>query len=110
MKKLCRFPDNSADGQVIGILSATGYSRNDVGFINPILYAAGSTVCRDILPAAAIGDNGVKGVAGYRAGPGWDACTGWGSPIGMKLLEVLRAAQPQPELVASAAASAPTAA
>jgi hypothetical protein len=108
VRKLCRLPGNSADGQVIGILSATGYSRNDVGFINPILYAAGSTVCRDILPAAAIGDNGVKGVAGYRAGPGWDACTGWGSPIGTTLLAVLGAAVPEHQLVASTPASAPT--
>jgi kumamolisin len=30
------------------------------------------------------GDNG-----GYRAGPGWDACTGLGSPIGTQIVQVL---------------------
>jgi len=90
-------------GLIAVINTALGRS---VGFINPTLYAAGGTGCQDILPVAVTCDNGVKDVAGYRAGPGWDACTGWGSPIGTKLLEVLRAAQPEPELVASAAASA----
>lgn len=35
------------------------------------------------------GDNG-----GYRAGPGWDACTGLGVPVGTDLLAALRAAGP----------------
>lgn len=35
------------------------------------------------------GDNG-----GYRAGPGWDACTGLGVPVGTDLLTALRAAGP----------------
>jgi kumamolisin len=30
------------------------------------------------------GDNG-----GYPAKAGWDACTGWGAPVGAKLLEAL---------------------
>jgi kumamolisin len=32
------------------------------------------------------GDNGA-----YSAGPGWDACTGWGSPVGGQLLAALSA-------------------
>ena len=48
------------------------------GFINPKLYAAG--VLRDITQ----GDNGA-----YKAGPGWDACTGLGSPDGAKVLTAL---------------------
>ena len=61
----------------------------NLGHINPLLYAK-------IGPAGVIhnitsGDNGVQGVKGYPAGPGWNACTGWGSPDGRKLLEALRA-------------------
>jgi kumamolisin len=55
-----------------------------VGFLNPLLYTAPALgTCRDITA----GTNG-----GYSAGPGWDACTGWGSPDGAKLLAALRAA------------------
>jgi kumamolisin len=53
------------------------------GFANPKLYAAGPE--RDIVD----GDNG-----DYRAGAGWDACTGLGSPNGAALLEALQAGTP----------------
>ena len=48
------------------------------GFVNPKLYAKG--VLRDITQ----GNNGA-----YSAGPGWDACTGLGSPDGAKVLAAL---------------------
>jgi kumamolisin len=66
-----------------------------VGFVNPVLYALGNTVCHDINPAAGggPGDNGINGVAGYPAGPGWDACTGWGTIDGTALLDALKAPQ-----------------
>jgi kumamolisin len=53
-----------------------------VGFLNPLLYGslAGKNVCRDITS----GTNGA-----FSAGPGWDACTGWGSPQGTNLLAAL---------------------
>jgi kumamolisin len=52
------------------------------GFLNPILYSASATgAFRDITS----GNNG-----GYSAGPGWDACTGLGSPRGAALLAVLK--------------------
>jgi kumamolisin len=52
-----------------------------VGFLNPTLYAKLSDgVLRDIVS----GDNGA-----YHAGPGWDPCTGWGSPNGTALLNAL---------------------
>ena len=48
-----------------------------VGFINPLLYETASREdCSDIIS----GNNGA-----YSAGPGWDACTGLGSPIGMRI-------------------------
>ena len=54
-----------------------------VGFLNPLLYGslAGKGATRDITS----GTNGV-----FTAGPGWDACTGWGSPVGSQLLAALQ--------------------
>jgi kumamolisin len=52
-----------------------------VGFLQPQLYAAGAhSGFRDITQ----GNNG-----DYAAGPGWDACTGLGSPDGSALLQAL---------------------
>ena len=50
-----------------------------VGFVNPLLYADPSAL-RDITS----GNNG-----SYTAGPGWDACTGLGSPNGAAVVSVL---------------------
>jgi kumamolisin len=52
------------------------------GFINPLLYKSASTAedFNDIIS----GDNGA-----YSAGPGWDACTGLGSPIGIQVATAL---------------------
>jgi kumamolisin len=52
-----------------------------VGYLNPILYQSGENGSfRDITS----GNNG-----DYSAGPGWDACSGWGSPNGAVLLQSL---------------------
>ena len=53
-----------------------------VGFLNPLLYQtrAGHAAFHDITS----GNNGA-----YAARAGWDACTGWGSPIGNKLVAAL---------------------
>jgi kumamolisin len=53
-----------------------------VGFLNPLLY--GSLAGRGLFNDITSGNNG-----SYSAGQGWDACTGWGSPIGGKLLQAL---------------------
>jgi kumamolisin len=56
-----------------------------VGWLTPLLYAppiAGSGALRDITE----GSNGA-----YTAGSGWDACTGWGAPVGARLLAALGA-------------------
>jgi len=58
------------------------------GFINPILYANPSAF-NDITTGS--NQVGPKKV-GYKAGPGWDACTGLGSPNGQKVLAALRGA------------------
>jgi kumamolisin len=52
-----------------------------VGFLNPLLYAAPENATfRDITS----GNNG-----DYKAGKGWDACTGLGTPNGQSLLQSL---------------------
>lgn len=50
-------------------------SGRTLGWLNPVLYAHPSAL-RDIVH----GNNG-----GYAAAPGWDACTGLGSPDGAKI-------------------------
>jgi kumamolisin len=53
-----------------------------VGFLNPIIYSrlGGTPAFRDITE----GNNGA-----YNAGPGWDPCTGWGTPNGKEFLNEL---------------------
>jgi kumamolisin len=59
-----------------------------VGFINPLLYqdAAKARDLNDITS----GNNGA-----YSAGPGWDACSGLGSPIGTQVAAALGAPSEQ---------------
>jgi hypothetical protein len=56
-----------------------------IGFLNPTLYALGNSICNDIT----FGNNDPNASPDspfYAAGPGWDACTGWGSIDGTKML------------------------
>jgi kumamolisin len=56
-----------------------------IGFFLPKLYAA-TGLTNDVT----VGNNKPTGSdAGYPAGPGWDACTGLGSPNGQALFEAL---------------------
>ena len=64
-----------------------------VGYLNPLLYQAGAngqtlgqSGCRDITS----GNNATASIGGYSAGPGYDAVTGWGVPIGTALLNGLK--------------------
>jgi kumamolisin len=64
------------------------------GYLTPVLYQAGAggqpvgaSACKDIVT----GNNSSAAAGGFQAGPGYDAVTGWGSPIGSKLLDALRA-------------------
>jgi kumamolisin len=64
-----------------GLIARINATRGGpVGFVNPQLYAAASAF-RDITT----GNNG-----SYEAGPGWDACTGLGSPDGSKIAAVFQ--------------------
>jgi kumamolisin len=56
-----------------------------VGFLNPLLYESGDGALRDITS----GDNDLGDAPAYTAGPGWDACTGLGSPDGAALSRLL---------------------
>ncbi|KAI9242867.1 MAG: peptidase S53 propeptide [Podila humilis] len=58
-----------------------------VGFLNPFLYANGG---RGVVHDVKVGNNGFAGqYRGYEAGPGWDACTGLGTPDGLAILNNL---------------------
>jgi kumamolisin len=57
-----------------------------VGFINPTIYQSAGSF-NDITQ----GNNGA-----YSAGPGWDACSGLGSPMGMAVLQALQQAVSTP--------------
>ena len=57
----------------------------NVGLIQPAIYAAkAASAFHDIT----VGNNGA-----FKAGPGWDACTGLGSPITSKLIPLLAASK-----------------
>ena len=57
--------------------------KTRLGFINPLLYKlpASSGAFHDVTA----GNNG-----DYRTGPGWDPCTGLGTPDGQKLVAALK--------------------
>jgi kumamolisin len=62
------------------ITLANAASGTTAGFVNPLLYAGAKGAFRDITQ----GNNGA-----FKAGPGWDACTGLGSPVGSGVLSAL---------------------
>jgi kumamolisin len=61
--------------------------QKNVGFLNPFLYA---NVANGVVHDVTSGTNAIKNtVQGYNAGPGWDACTGLGTPDGTAILNNL---------------------
>ena len=52
--------------------------KRKAGFIHPKIYASKTNVFKDIT----VGNNITAKNGGYKAGPGWDACTGLGVPLG----------------------------
>lgn len=79
---------------LIALINASLPAGKPAGYLTPLLYqpdAAGKNplgqdVCRDITS----GDNATAAIGGYSAGPGYDAVTGWGVPIGTALLNGLQ--------------------
>jgi kumamolisin len=61
-----------------GLIALTNAQNGkSAGFIQPAIYASKGKISFNDITS---GNNG-----GFKAGPGWDACTGLGSPIGVKL-------------------------
>ena len=60
-----------------------------VGYLNPLLYK--TIAPQQIFNDISLGTNDTTGkFGGYAAAVGWDPCTGWGTPDGIKLFEALR--------------------
>jgi kumamolisin len=69
-------------------------NKNTAGFIQPTLYTSkGASAFHDITS----GNNGA-----FSAGPGWDACTGQGSPIGTAIVSLLAGAGTQKKTASKA--------
>jgi kumamolisin len=65
-----------------------------VGYFTPLLYQANARTSGHPLGAAALkditsGGNATTAAGGYKAGAGYDAVTGWGSPNGASLMKLL---------------------
>src|SRR5215469_4196530 len=58
-----------------------------VGILNPLLYKDHKV--QQAFSSVTEGQNDPFAVCGYRACPGWNPCTGWGTPNGEKLLNRL---------------------
>jgi kumamolisin len=68
------------------IAVANQINGTSAGFLQPAIYATkGSSAFHDITS----GDNYEGTPVGFTAGPGWDACSGQGSPIANKLIPLL---------------------
>jgi kumamolisin len=61
--------------------------QKNVGFLNPFLY---SNVTKGVVHDVTSGTNAITNtVKGYNAGPGWDPCSGLGTPDGTAILNNL---------------------
>ncbi len=64
---------------IAGLLALANQKlKRNSGYIHPKIYAAKPAVFKDIT----VGNNITAKNGGYSAGPGWDACTGLGVPLG----------------------------
>lgn len=75
---------------------ADQYAGHALGFINPVVYRIGSgPAYHRAFHDITAGGNGVTyskiAITGYRAAPGWDPVSGWGSPDAQALVPLLAA-------------------
>lgn len=78
---------------LLNLINAAKPAGQRVGYVTPVLYqpqngsgpAVGSIGCTDVVT----GSNKTAHAGGYTAGPGYDADSGWGTPIGVKLADLL---------------------
>lgn len=84
-----------------GLIAVANQQNGDpAGFIQPAIYAAKN---RGAFFDTTVGDNG-----SFNAGPGWDACTGLGSPIAPRVINAVRPASAGPALkIAASETKAP---
>jgi len=88
---------SAASPLVAGLLTLINASRapqkKRVGYLTPVLYqtvpngnsTVGAAACTDVVS----GENNTAQVGGFSAGPGYDAVSGWGTPNGAQLAQVL---------------------
>jgi subtilase family serine protease len=70
----------------------TQLNHGRVGFLNGVVYAiAESRLYAATFHDVTSGNNSFEGIAGFKARKGWDAVTGWGSPIAATLVPLLAA-------------------
>jgi subtilase family serine protease len=78
-----------------GIIAlADQYAKHHLGFVNPAIYQiAGRSQYHEAFHDITVGNNTVQfppeTITGYRASPGWDPVTGWGSPNAEVLVPLL---------------------
>ena len=78
---------------LITLINAQRPATNPVGWLTPVLYKPSSTAgltigaagCTDV----SSGDNITAHNGGFKASPGYDAASGWGTPIGTRLMQEL---------------------
>ena len=76
------------------IALADQYARRDLGFVNAAIYQIGRSAAyhrafHDITTGTNTVEFAGKTIMGYRAVPGWDPVTGWGSPDARALVPLL---------------------
>jgi subtilase family serine protease len=76
------------------IALADQYSGRHLGFVNPAIYRIGRSASyhrafHDITTGSRTVTFPQGTIAGYRASPGWDPVTGWGSPNAQVLIPLL---------------------
>ena len=76
------------------IALADQYAGRHLGFVNPALYRigrspAGHTAFHDVTTGTNTVESSSQTVMGYKARPGWDPVTGWGSPDAQVLVPLL---------------------
>jgi kumamolisin len=85
---------------LVTLINAARAPAQRVGYLTPVLYQAGpsatvtvgSAGCTDVVS----GDNVTATIGGFSAGPGYDAVSGWGTPNGQSLAQILATVLPAP--------------
>jgi kumamolisin len=80
---------------LITLINATLKAPNRTGYLAPVLYqanpgaAAGITIGAACCTDVTSGDNKTATAGGYSAGVGYDAVSGWGTPVGTELANAI---------------------